>query len=85
MKSKFERANAFSPQQAVDIGLRTGTNSTMDILGRLTKHAAIEKENSQVLKRGKHQGKLRSALNMYNANRLTDVSLWLYLSSLGVR
>jgi hypothetical protein len=70
MKSKFECANAFSPQQAVDIGLRTGTNSTMDILGRLTKHAAIEKENSQVLKGGKHQGKLRSALNMYNANRL---------------
>ena len=72
MKAKFEHVNAFSQQQAVDIGLRTGTNSTMDILDRLNKHAAIEKENSQVLKGGKHQGKLRSALNMYNANRLTD-------------
>jgi hypothetical protein len=56
----------------VDIGLKTGDISTMDILNRLIKHAAIEKVDSQVLRGGKHQGKLRSALNMYNANRLTD-------------
>ena len=72
MKTKFAHAKAFSQQQAVDIGLKTGDISTMDILNRLIKHAAIEKVDSQVLRGGKHQGKLRSALNMYNANRLTD-------------
>ena len=72
MKTKFEHVNAFSQQQAVDIGLKTGEISTMDILNRLIKHAAIEKVDSQALRGGKHQGKLRSALNMYNANRLTD-------------
>jgi hypothetical protein len=43
-----------------------------DILARLTKHEAVEKIDRQALRGGKHQGKLRSALNMYNANRLTD-------------
>ena len=72
MKTKFEHVNAFSQQQAVDIGLKTGDTSTMDILTRLINHAAIEKEDRQALRGGKHQGKLRSALNMYNANRLTE-------------
>ena len=72
MKRKFEHVNAFSQQQAVDIGLKTGDNSTLDILTRLIKHAAIEKADRQALRGGKHQGKLRAALNMYNANRLTD-------------
>ena len=72
MKTKFEHANAFSQQQAVDIGLKTGDISTMDILAKLTQNAAIEKIDRQALRGGKHQGKLRSALNMYNANRLTD-------------
>jgi len=53
----------------VDIGLKTGDISTIDILNRLNKHAAIEKVDSQVLWGGKHQGKLRSALNMCNANQ----------------
>jgi hypothetical protein len=72
MKTKFEHVNAFSQQQAVDIGLKTGDIPTMDILAKLTKRAATEKVDRQALRGGTHQGKLRSALNMYIANRLTD-------------
>ena len=72
MKTKLEHANAFSKAQAADIGLRTGDISTIEILTKLKDHAAITKTASESLKGGKHQGKLRTALNMYKANRLTD-------------
>ena len=44
----------------------------INILNKLANHGAIRKGDSQALRGGKHQGKLRTALNMYKANRLTD-------------
>ena len=72
MRTKFSPANAFSPRQATDIGLNTGDMPVINILNKRAHHGAIRKEDSQALRGGKHQGKLRMALNMYNANRLTD-------------
>jgi hypothetical protein len=72
MSKKFAHRQAFSKKQAADIGLNTGDISTMDILTKLKEHAALAKVDSVYLKGGKHQGKLRTATNLYKANRLTD-------------
>ena len=72
MKTKFAEDNAFTPAQAIDIGLRSGNLSTMELLTMLTKHAATNNDDNRKLKGGKHQGKLRSALNLYIANRYAD-------------
>ena len=72
MKTKFAEDNAFTQAQVIDIGLRSGKLSTMELLTMLTKHAATNNDDSRKLKGGKHQGKLRSALNLYIANRYTD-------------
>ncbi|MFZ9114549.1 MAG: reverse transcriptase domain-containing protein, partial [bacterium] len=72
MRTKFSHANAFSTRQATDIGLNTGAMPIINSLNKLAHHGAIRKEDSQALRGGKHQGKLRTALNMYKANRLTD-------------
>ena len=72
MKTKFAEDNAFTPAQEIDIGLRSGKLSTMELLTMITKHAATNNDDSRKLKGGKHQGKLRSALNLYIANRYTD-------------
>jgi len=52
MKHKFTHVNAFSKEQAADIGLNTGDISTMDILTKLMNKAAIAKADSDRLKGG---------------------------------
>ena len=74
LKAKVEHADAFTLAQATDIALRTGKAPTVETLNMLSRDAATNKDDSIRLQKGKgtHQRKLRSTLNLYNANRLTD-------------